>query len=48
MHLVQSISKIKKGYIHIDPNSFTKTRGLNSIKISQINEYGGPQTLNQT
>ena len=32
MHLVQSISKIKKGYIHIDPNSFTKTRGLNSIK----------------
>lgn len=32
MHLVQSISKIKKGYIHIDPNSYVKTKGLHSIK----------------
>ena len=32
MHLVQSISNIKKGFIHIDPNSFTKTKGLDSIK----------------
>ncbi len=32
MHLVQSISKIKKGYMHIDPNSFTKTRSLSSIR----------------
>ena len=32
MYLVQSISKIKGGYLHIDPNSFVKTRAVNSIQ----------------
>ena len=32
MYLVQSISKLKRGFIHIDPNSFTTTAAVNSIK----------------
>lgn len=32
MYLVQSISKLKRGFIHIDPNSFTTTTGMNSVK----------------
>ena len=32
MYLVQSISKLKKGYLHIDPNSFVKTYAMKSIK----------------
>ena len=32
MYLVQSISKLKKGYIHIDPNSHVKTKAMTSIK----------------
>jgi hypothetical protein len=32
MYLVQSISKLKRGFIHIDPKSFTTTAAVNSIK----------------
>ena len=32
MYLVQSISKFKKGYINIDPNSFVKTAPMPNIK----------------
>ena len=32
MYLVQSISNLKKGYIHIDPNSHVKTKAMTSIK----------------
>ena len=32
MHLVQSISKIKTGYIHLDPHSFVKTSAMKDIK----------------
>ena len=32
MYLVQSISKLKKGYIHLDPNSHVKTKALESVK----------------
>ena len=32
MYLVQAISRLKKGYIHIDPNSHVKTKAMNSIK----------------
>ena len=32
MYLVQSISKLKNGFIHIDPNSYVKTKALTSIK----------------
>ena len=32
MYLVQSISNIKRGYIHIDPNSFVKTKAMSTIK----------------
>ncbi len=32
MYLVQSIAKIKKGYIHIDPNSYVKTEAMYTIK----------------
>ncbi len=32
MYLVQSISKLKKGYINIDPNSHVKTKAVKSIK----------------
>ena len=31
MYLVQSISKIKTGYVQIDPNSFVKTSPMNSL-----------------
>ena len=47
MYLVQSISKLKKGYIHLDPNSHVKTKALKSIKDFLIKEYDGHQTLNQ-
>ena len=32
MYLVQAISKLKKGYVNIDPNSHVKTKAMNSIK----------------
>ncbi len=32
MYLVQSISKIKNAYLHIDPNSFVKTSSMPRIK----------------
>jgi cellulose synthase/poly-beta-1,6-N-acetylglucosamine synthase-like glycosyltransferase len=32
MYLVQSISKIKTGYVHIDPNSYVKTKAMSTIK----------------
>ena len=32
MYLVQSISKIKSAYLHIDPNSFVTTRSMPKIK----------------
>ena len=32
MYLVQSISKLKRAFIHIDPNSFTTTAAVKSIK----------------
>ena len=32
MYLVQSISNIKRGYTHIDPNSFVKTKAMSTIK----------------
>jgi len=31
MYLVQTISNIKKGYVHIDPNSFVKTSPMKSV-----------------
>ena len=31
MYLVQSISKLKNGYVHIDPNSFVKTSSMKSL-----------------
>ncbi len=32
MYLVQTISKLKTGYLHIDPNSFVTTQPLSSVK----------------
>ena len=32
MYLVQSISNLNNGYIHIDPNSFVRTKAMDSIK----------------
>lgn len=32
MYLVQAISNLKKGYVNIDPNSYVKTKAMNSIK----------------
>ena len=32
MYLVQNISNIKNGYLHIDPNSFVKTNPMKNIK----------------
>ncbi len=32
MYLVQSISKLKNGFIHIDPNSYVETKALKSVK----------------
>ena len=32
MYLVQAISKLKRGYINIDPNSHVKTKAMTSIK----------------
>lgn len=32
MYLVQLISKLKRGYLHIDPNSFVKTYAMVNIK----------------
>jgi len=32
MYLVQSIAKLKRGFIHIDPNAFTTTAAVKSIK----------------
>ena len=32
MYLVHAISNLKKGYINIDPNSYVKTKAMNSIK----------------
>ena len=31
MYLVQSISKLKTGFLHIDPNSFVKTSAMKSV-----------------
>jgi len=31
MYLVQTISKLKNGYVHIDPNSFVKTSPMKSV-----------------
>ena len=47
MYLVQSISKLKKGYIHIDPNSHVKTKALESVKDFLNQRYDGHQILNQ-
>ena len=32
MYLVQAISRLKNGYIHIDPNSYVKTHAMRTIK----------------
>ena len=32
MYLVQEISRLKKGYVHIDPHSHVKTKAMKSIK----------------
>ncbi len=32
MYLVQAISRLKNGYIHIDPNSYVKTQAMGTIK----------------
>ena len=32
MYLVQSISNLNNGYIHIDPNSFVRTKAMDSSK----------------
>ena len=32
MYLVQTISRLKKGFVHIDPNSHVKTKPMKSIK----------------
>ena len=32
MYLVQSISKLKNGFIHLDPNSYVETNALKSVK----------------
>ena len=32
MYLVQKISRLKKGYVHIDPHSHVKTKAMKSIK----------------
>ena len=50
MYLVQSISKLKKGYINIDPNSFVKTIAMPTIKefINQRVRWSSNSKLNAT
>ena len=48
MYLVQSISNIKRGYIHIDPNSFVKTKAMSTIKDFINQRIRWFQILNQT
>ena len=50
MYLVQSISKLKKGYINIDPNSFVKTIAMPTMKefINQRVRWSSNSKLNAT
>ena len=50
MYLVQSISKIKKGSINIDPNSFVTTEPMKTVKdfINQRTRWSSNAKLNMT
>ena len=48
MYLVQSISKLKKGYVNIDPNSFVETAAMPTLKefINQRVRWSSNSKLN--